>query len=85
MTVAFGARAPILSASDANRARPVIESPCNRICTLDPATDHCIGCGRSLAEIMNWTRMSDAERARIMADCGRRLAARQRRPVDAAE
>jgi uncharacterized protein len=56
----------------------VIESPCNRVCTLDPDTDLCLGCGRSLAEIMAWTRMSDAERATVMADCGRRLQARRR-------
>jgi predicted Fe-S protein YdhL (DUF1289 family) len=52
----------------------VIESPCNRVCTIDPDTDLCLGCGRSLDEITAWTRMSDAERARVMAECGRRLA-----------
>jgi len=57
-----------------NWRRPVIESPCNRVCTLDPATDQCLGCGRSLAEIMAWTRMTDAERARVVSDCERRLA-----------
>jgi uncharacterized protein len=55
----------------------VIESPCNRVCTLDPATDLCLGCGRSLAEITAWARMTDAERARVMADCEQRLAARR--------
>jgi predicted Fe-S protein YdhL (DUF1289 family) len=59
------------------RLRPVIESPCNRVCTLDPDTDQCLGCGRSLAEIMAWTRMSEAERARIMDDCKQRLARRR--------
>ncbi|HEY4918962.1 MAG TPA: DUF1289 domain-containing protein [Xanthobacteraceae bacterium] len=52
----------------------MIESPCNRVCTLDPDTDLCLGCGRSLDEITAWTRMSDAERTRVLADCGRRLA-----------
>jgi len=56
----------------------VIESPCNRVCTLDPATDICLGCGRSLDEITAWTRMTEAERAQVMADCARRLAARRR-------
>jgi predicted Fe-S protein YdhL (DUF1289 family) len=60
---------------------PVIESPCKRVCTLDPATDHCLGCGRSLAEITAWTRMTDAERTQVMTDCAGRLAAR-RRPAD---
>ncbi len=66
-------------ADSRNRRSPVIESPCKRACTLDPATDHCLGCGRSLAEITAWTRMTDAERTQVMADCALRLAARRRR------
>jgi predicted Fe-S protein YdhL (DUF1289 family) len=46
----------------------VIESPCNRVCTLDPASGLCLGCGRSLDEIARWTQMTDAERARVVAD-----------------
>jgi predicted Fe-S protein YdhL (DUF1289 family) len=71
----------MFSRESRNRRRPVIESPCNRVCTLDPDTDLCLGCGRSLAEITAWTRMSDAERAQVIADCGRRLQAR-RQPAD---
>jgi len=56
---------------------PVIESPCNRICTLDPASGRCLGCGRSLDEITRWTRMSEAERAQVIAKLGRRSAARR--------
>jgi hypothetical protein len=55
----------------------VIESPCNRICTLDPASGRCLGCGRSLDEITRWTRMSEAERAQVIAELGRRSAARR--------
>jgi predicted Fe-S protein YdhL (DUF1289 family) len=73
MTVAFPAAAPILAATTRNRRRPVIESPCNRICTLDPASGLCLGCGRSLDEIMRWTQMSDAERRRLIAELDRRL------------
>jgi predicted Fe-S protein YdhL (DUF1289 family) len=68
----------MFSRDSRNRRRPVIESPCNRVCTLDPDTDLCLGCGRSLAEITAWTRMSDAERARVIEECGRRLLARRR-------
>jgi uncharacterized protein len=53
-------------------APPVIETPCTRVCTLDPASGLCLGCGRSLAEIMRWTQMSDAERACLMAELARR-------------
>jgi predicted Fe-S protein YdhL (DUF1289 family) len=69
-------------ADSRNRRPPVIESPCKRVCTLDPATDLCLGCGRSLAEITAWTRMTDAERAQVMADSARRLAARRRPPAE---
>jgi predicted Fe-S protein YdhL (DUF1289 family) len=49
----------------------VIESPCTRVCTLDPISGLCLGCGRSLAEITRWTQMSDAERERLVAELGR--------------
>lgn len=44
-----------------------MQSPCEKICVIDPVTRTCSGCGRTLEEIANWTRYSDAERARIMA------------------
>ncbi|HUI95688.1 MAG TPA: DUF1289 domain-containing protein [Xanthobacteraceae bacterium] len=50
----------------------MIASPCTRVCTLDPVSGLCLGCGRSLAEIARWTQMSDAERERLLADLGRR-------------
>jgi predicted Fe-S protein YdhL (DUF1289 family) len=54
---------------------PKIESPCNRVCTLDPAIGLCIGCGRTLAEITGWTGLTPAERRQIMAQLGTRLVA----------
>jgi predicted Fe-S protein YdhL (DUF1289 family) len=53
-----------------------IESPCNKVCVVDPATTLCVGCGRTLTEIANWLALSPAERRRIMAELPRRLAAR---------
>lgn len=44
-----------------------IQTPCIKICTLDPATGLCRGCGRNLDEIAGWSRFSDADRQRIMA------------------
>ncbi|MEM8984655.1 MAG: DUF1289 domain-containing protein [Pseudomonadota bacterium] len=41
-------------------------SPCVRICTLDD-NNICLGCGRTLDEITSWSRLSTAERQRIMA------------------
>jgi predicted Fe-S protein YdhL (DUF1289 family) len=44
---------------------PDYSSPCNRICTLEPVTDVCIGCFRTLDEISFWTRYTNAERQAI--------------------
>jgi uncharacterized protein len=51
----------------------VIESPCVRICALDPTSDVCVGCGRTLAEITRWYGMSSDERSRIMAALPQRI------------
>ena len=32
-------------------------SPCTEICTLDDA-DRCLGCGRTLQEIIDWSSMT---------------------------
>ena len=61
---------------------PAIASPCVKVCVLDAAAGLCRGCGRSLAEIERWTWMSDAERAKIMAELPSRLA--QHAPANAA-
>jgi len=53
-------------------AAPVIESPCTRVCTLDPASGLCLGCGRSLDEIVRWTQMTETERERVVAERGAR-------------
>jgi predicted Fe-S protein YdhL (DUF1289 family) len=44
-----------------------MQSPCIKVCVIDPATRLCKGCGRSLDEIARWGGMTDGERARIMA------------------
>ena len=52
-----------------------IETPCDKICILDDASGLCRGCGRTVDEIARWTAYNDAERARVMAQLPRRLAA----------
>lgn len=49
------------------RLPPVIETPCVKICTLDPKTRLCRGCGRTIDEIAGWSRFTPAERERILA------------------
>jgi predicted Fe-S protein YdhL (DUF1289 family) len=53
----------------------LVETPCEKICVLDPASGLCRGCGRNLTEIERWTAYSDGERARVMAELPARLAA----------
>ncbi|MBV9189570.1 MAG: DUF1289 domain-containing protein [Betaproteobacteria bacterium] len=49
-----------------------IESPCIRVCQMDPVHGLCLGCARTLDEISRWARMTNAERARVMAELPRR-------------
>lgn len=55
-----------------------IISPCIKLCVLDSATGFCTGCGRTVAEIGNWLRLSDEERRTVMALLPDRLAALDR-------
>jgi predicted Fe-S protein YdhL (DUF1289 family) len=50
-----------------------IESPCIRVCVLDPITDQCIGCARFRREIAAWRGMAPEERRAVMAQLAERL------------
>lgn len=54
-----------------------MESPCTKVCVIDPSTGLCEGCWRSLAEVAGWAGMTDAERRHIMGE----LPQRQRRAL----
>lgn len=41
------------------------ESPCVNLCKLDPLTQLCVGCYRTIEEIAGWTDYSDEEKAAI--------------------
>ena len=49
-------------------------TPCIKICVIDPVSKLCEGCGRTLAEIAQWGRLSEAERLAIMGVLPKRLA-----------
>lgn len=51
----------------------MVQSPCNKICTLN-AEGVCIGCGRSRAEIGAWSQISDADKAKVVKKAKERLA-----------
>jgi len=44
-----------------------VASPCINVCTLDPQTQVCLGCFRTIDEIAAWGGASNAERAAIVA------------------
>ena len=58
-----------------------IASPCTKVCTVDPRSQLCRGCGRALNEIARWTLLGDDERGRVMAELPARLAANGLGPV----
>ena len=40
---------------------------------MDPVTNLCVGCGRTLSEIADWGSMTDAERADVRNKLPKRL------------
>ena len=53
---------------------PAVESPCTNICVMDGATNWCLGCGRTIDEIVRWGATDDADRAAVMAALPARMA-----------
>jgi predicted Fe-S protein YdhL (DUF1289 family) len=58
-----------------------VPSPCINICRMNPATGWCEGCLRTIDEIAGWSRASEPERRRILAE----LAARRARSAAGAQ
>jgi predicted Fe-S protein YdhL (DUF1289 family) len=50
------------------------ETPSIAVCIMDPRTNLCFGCGRTLPEIARWYRMESAERRAVMAQLPARMA-----------
>lgn len=48
--------------------RDEIDSPCRKVCVVHPQARICIGCFRTLDEIRDWSAMSAAQRAAVMAE-----------------
>lgn len=44
-----------------------IASPCIKVCVIEPASQLCTGCKRTLREIAAWGSLSEAMRNEIMA------------------
>ena len=64
------------------RARRV-QSPCIDVCRLDPKTGWCLGCGRTAAEVGEWTKLTPFRRSRLERELTRRLVKfGQRKPLE---
>lgn len=50
---------------------PAIQSPCIRQCCLD-AEDICVGCFRTITEIMDWQQSTQSQKLEILANCAAR-------------
>ena len=50
-----------------------VETPCVKLCVVDPDSGFCIGCGRSRSEIAGWIAMTASERREVMAGLQERL------------
>jgi uncharacterized protein len=53
---------------------PDVETPCVKICVVDPETQFCIGCGRTRGEIASWLGMNVDERRNVMVHLPERVA-----------
>jgi len=47
--------------------RAEIESPCVKVCVIQPQSRLCVGCLRTIDEIGSWSRMTADERRGVMA------------------
>ena len=50
-----------------------VETPCIKVCVVDPGSGFCIGCGRSRDEIASWLDLNTEQRRRIMRSLPERI------------
>ena len=48
-------------------------SPCTDECVFDPEIGRCIGCRRTLDEVIDWSSFDDEKKLRILARIGFKL------------
>lgn len=60
---------PIAGVNEISESK--VLSPCIRHCCLD-GDDVCVGCYRTITEIMNWQPSSDAQKRDILNRCSTR-------------
>lgn len=57
-----------------DRATPAIQSPCIKLCVMEPDSGYCMGCGRTGDEIASWISLSPREREAVTGQLDQRLA-----------
>lgn len=60
-------------------SRDEMDSPCIKLCVIDPQSGLCLGCHRSLDEIAQWSGLTPAARRAIMAELPARGAKSRKR------
>ncbi|HKB60454.1 MAG TPA: DUF1289 domain-containing protein [Gallionellaceae bacterium] len=68
----------MMEAPGGNEPPAGVQSPCVRNCCLDD-DEVCLGCGRSLEEILRWNEAGDDERRTILDNSRERRKAKQAR------
>jgi predicted Fe-S protein YdhL (DUF1289 family) len=53
---------------------PEVPSPCISVCRMDPASELCEGCWRTLDEIAAWGGMGEQDKREVWKQIGRRIA-----------
>ena len=55
-------------------AADVVASPCINVCRMDPASDLCVGCARTIDEIAAWSALDGADRRLVLMRIAQRRA-----------
>tara|TARA_B110000438_G_C15621754_1_gene566865 strand:+ start:342 stop:542 length:201 start_codon:yes stop_codon:yes gene_type:complete len=50
----------------------MLDSPCIDLCTTDPESGLCVGCGRTLEEISNWVSFSEKQKEQVLKNLNNR-------------
>ena len=53
---------------------PEIETPCIKICVIEPESGFCIGCGRTRDEIASWLSITPEQRHAVVVALPERVA-----------
>lgn len=57
-----------------DRKTPEIQSPCVKLCVMEPDSGFCMGCGRTRDEIASWISLSPDAREKVTGQLDQRLA-----------